>query len=213
MAILPFKPKRWVLCHKPASLEEAIGLMEAYSSAEAGMYLMPKSWLSKGDAKERPGARQLEGRSKDGRRWEEEGKSKDDEEAPPTPQLDTGGNRLCHSISWSHATAYSLRRRSGSRTSSTFHQSRGCQANSYGSRYSVYGQDPTGSLTTGRGTDVTYNSIPSTDQWAGGAVQWHLEVNVEEVHTGRDTRLALLVTFPPFCSTRGAPSFLGIFSF
>lgn len=59
--------------------------MEAYSSAEAGMYLMPKSWLSKGDAKERPGARQLEGRSKEGRRWEEEGKSKDDEEAPPTP--------------------------------------------------------------------------------------------------------------------------------
>lgn len=36
MSILLFKPKNWVLCHQPATLEEAIVLMEAYTSAKAG---------------------------------------------------------------------------------------------------------------------------------------------------------------------------------
>lgn len=38
----------WVLCHQPATLEEAITLMEAYTSAEAGLYLMPCSWKKGG---------------------------------------------------------------------------------------------------------------------------------------------------------------------
>lgn len=47
MAILLFKPKNWVLCHQPATLEEAVMLMEAYTSAEAGMYLIPRHWKHK----------------------------------------------------------------------------------------------------------------------------------------------------------------------
>lgn len=46
-ALHSFKFKTWVLCHKPATLEEAIGLMEAYTLAEAGMYLIPQSWKKK----------------------------------------------------------------------------------------------------------------------------------------------------------------------
>lgn len=41
-AILPLKPKNWVLCHQPGTLEEATALMEAYTSVEASLYLMPK---------------------------------------------------------------------------------------------------------------------------------------------------------------------------
>lgn len=37
VAILTFKPKSWVLCQKPTTLEETINLVEAYSSMEAGM--------------------------------------------------------------------------------------------------------------------------------------------------------------------------------
>lgn len=43
VAILPFKPRNWVLCHQLATLEEAVTLMEAYASAEAGLYLFPKN--------------------------------------------------------------------------------------------------------------------------------------------------------------------------
>lgn len=40
MALLPFTPKRWVTCHQSHTLEDIIHLMEAYMSAEAGIYLM-----------------------------------------------------------------------------------------------------------------------------------------------------------------------------
>lgn len=43
IAILPFKPKTWVMCHQPETLEEAVVLIEAYASTEAGAYLIPKS--------------------------------------------------------------------------------------------------------------------------------------------------------------------------
>lgn len=46
-----FKPKNWALCNWPNMLEEAISYMEAYASAEAGMYLTPKAWRKKGDLK------------------------------------------------------------------------------------------------------------------------------------------------------------------
>lgn len=32
MAILPFKPNTWVLCHQPTTLEEATFLIEAYEA-------------------------------------------------------------------------------------------------------------------------------------------------------------------------------------
>lgn len=32
----------WVLCHQPATLEEAVVLMEAYASTEVGLYIIPK---------------------------------------------------------------------------------------------------------------------------------------------------------------------------
>lgn len=35
VALLPNKPKQWVTCHQPQTLEDAILLMEAYLSAEA----------------------------------------------------------------------------------------------------------------------------------------------------------------------------------
>lgn len=38
--LLPFKPKRWVTCQQLQTLKDAIGLMEVYMSAEAGVYLM-----------------------------------------------------------------------------------------------------------------------------------------------------------------------------
>lgn len=45
MAILPFKPKKWVLCHQLAMLEDAIvALMEAYAAANVMLYLIPKAW-------------------------------------------------------------------------------------------------------------------------------------------------------------------------
>lgn len=37
-----FKPMNWVLCHQPATLEEAVVLMEAYASTEVGLYIIPK---------------------------------------------------------------------------------------------------------------------------------------------------------------------------
>lgn len=40
VVLLPFKPKRWVTCHQPQILEDAIGLMDAYMLAKAGTYLM-----------------------------------------------------------------------------------------------------------------------------------------------------------------------------
>lgn len=43
-AVLPFKPKNWVACHQPATLEDAIVLIEAYMSAKADHYLLPKAW-------------------------------------------------------------------------------------------------------------------------------------------------------------------------
>lgn len=47
-AILPFKPKNWVLCHQPSMLEDTIALMEAYAAVEASLYLIPKAWQKKG---------------------------------------------------------------------------------------------------------------------------------------------------------------------
>lgn len=67
-ATLPFKPKNWVLCHQPQSLEEAVMLMEAYGSAEVGLYLIPKSWKRKGEGR---GA--LPGKSGRWNRWQQEG--------------------------------------------------------------------------------------------------------------------------------------------
>lgn len=43
MAILPFKPQNWVMCHAPAILKEAMVLMEGYASVEPGVYLIPKA--------------------------------------------------------------------------------------------------------------------------------------------------------------------------
>lgn len=51
IAILPFKPKNWVLCNEPAILEEAVTLIEAYASAEAGLYFILKSWKHKAELK------------------------------------------------------------------------------------------------------------------------------------------------------------------
>lgn len=39
MALLPYKPKQLVTCNQHQNLEDAILLMEAYMSAEAGIYL------------------------------------------------------------------------------------------------------------------------------------------------------------------------------
>lgn len=39
VALLPYKPKRWVTCHQLQTLDNAVLLMEAYTSAEAGVYL------------------------------------------------------------------------------------------------------------------------------------------------------------------------------
>lgn len=49
--LLQFKPKNWVMCHKPVTLEEVIGLMEAYASAESGLYLILKVWGKRGEGK------------------------------------------------------------------------------------------------------------------------------------------------------------------
>lgn len=54
-AMLLFKPKN---C-EPATLEEAIMLMEAYASSEAGLYLIPKAWR-KGTHKAPPMEGQVE---------------------------------------------------------------------------------------------------------------------------------------------------------
>lgn len=43
-SILLFIPNNWVLCHQPSTLEGAIVVMEAYASAEEGLYLIPKAW-------------------------------------------------------------------------------------------------------------------------------------------------------------------------
>lgn len=85
VTILPFKPNSWVLCHKLANLEEAIGLMEAYSSVEAGMYFIPKSWKSRGDQKVGPpfhSMHPLEGKIRDIRRKEENGRKKAENDRP-----------------------------------------------------------------------------------------------------------------------------------
>lgn len=47
--LLPFKPKNWVLCNHPTTLEDVITLMEAYTSVEVGMYLIPWAWKKKND--------------------------------------------------------------------------------------------------------------------------------------------------------------------
>lgn len=39
VAILPYKPKRWVTCHQPHTMKDAVLLMEAYMLAKAGVYL------------------------------------------------------------------------------------------------------------------------------------------------------------------------------
>lgn len=45
--ILPFKHKNWVFCHQTVTLEEAMMLMEAYSSAKVGLYFILKIWKRK----------------------------------------------------------------------------------------------------------------------------------------------------------------------
>lgn len=55
--ILPFKRKNWVLCHQPDTLEEVIMLMEAYASAEAAVYLIPRSWKRKAEFQKQQSAR------------------------------------------------------------------------------------------------------------------------------------------------------------
>lgn len=47
--ILPFKPKKWVLCNCPMTLKDVILLMEVYASIEARMYLIPKAWRKKAE--------------------------------------------------------------------------------------------------------------------------------------------------------------------
>lgn len=47
MAILPFEPNNWVLCHQPSSVEEAIILMETNAAAKPGNYLIAKAWKNK----------------------------------------------------------------------------------------------------------------------------------------------------------------------
>lgn len=37
---LPFKPKERVMCHHHPTLEDSIGIREAYMSAKAGIYLI-----------------------------------------------------------------------------------------------------------------------------------------------------------------------------
>lgn len=44
IAILPFKPKKWVMGHQLTTLEKALALMEAYASAKVGAYFIPKAW-------------------------------------------------------------------------------------------------------------------------------------------------------------------------
>lgn len=39
VVLLSYKPKRWVTCHQLCTLEDAVLLMEAYISAEVGIYL------------------------------------------------------------------------------------------------------------------------------------------------------------------------------
>lgn len=48
----PFKPNNWVMCHQMATLEEVVVLMEAYSLAEAGAYLIPKAWKGQVEKKD-----------------------------------------------------------------------------------------------------------------------------------------------------------------
>lgn len=44
ISVLLFKPKNWVMCPQPATLEEAMMLMEAYVLVVVGSYLVPKVW-------------------------------------------------------------------------------------------------------------------------------------------------------------------------
>lgn len=37
IAILPFKPKNWVMCHQPTTLDEAVAPMEAYVSRSGSL--------------------------------------------------------------------------------------------------------------------------------------------------------------------------------
>lgn len=56
-ALLPFKPPNWVLCNKLATLKHAITLMEAYASAEAGLYLIRKGKKKEAEGKGGPHGR------------------------------------------------------------------------------------------------------------------------------------------------------------
>lgn len=49
--ILPFKSPQRVMCHQPATLEEAVVLMEAYASVAARAYLIPKVWKGQQEKK------------------------------------------------------------------------------------------------------------------------------------------------------------------
>lgn len=53
MVMLPYKPKHWVTCYQPKTLEDALGLMKAYMSAEASIYIQKN--LQKQDAQAEQG--------------------------------------------------------------------------------------------------------------------------------------------------------------
>lgn len=44
ITIPPFNLPNWVMCHQLATLEEAVVLMEAYTLAVVGAYLVLKAW-------------------------------------------------------------------------------------------------------------------------------------------------------------------------
>lgn len=41
------------MCHQPATLEEAVGLMEAFAWAEMGSYRIPEVWKGQADHKDK----------------------------------------------------------------------------------------------------------------------------------------------------------------
>lgn len=51
ISTLPLNPKNCVMWHQQATLEGVVVLMEAYISAEAGAYLIPKMWKAQNERK------------------------------------------------------------------------------------------------------------------------------------------------------------------
>lgn len=82
--ILSFKTQNWVLCNHPSILADAIDLMEAYATVEAGLYLIPKAWKKKTG---KPGSRE---RHPEERGHEEEAANGCEELTPPLLLTNTG---------------------------------------------------------------------------------------------------------------------------